>query len=146
MSTKTGLTGLLKAFQSAIIGAQETMHEQHLRQLTEYVDEDGTSKMVKVKVPNIGAKTEEDSWKVVEVPKLVMCPPSSLRIKKMKVQFKARMNGVAGEEGEEGHDVQLHIGGRFGKTTEADVTIEFEGTDPPEGFMKINDELVKAIH
>jgi hypothetical protein len=144
MAVKTGLTSLLKAFQNAIMGAQEMMHEQHLNQIAEYVDEEGNAQMVKVKVPDIGSK--DSQWKTIEVPKLVLCPPAALKIKKMKVRFKARMNGMAAGGDKTDHDVELHIGGRFGKTTEADVTIEFEGTDPPEGMVRINDELVKAIH
>jgi hypothetical protein len=126
------------------MGAQEMMHEQHLNQMAEYVAEDGTVETVKVKVPVV---THNDvSWRELDVPKLVLCPPAALKIKGMKVKFKARLGGLGEEKAEKG-ELQMHVGGgAFSRSTMATIEIEFEGTEPPEGLMKINDELLKIIN
>ena len=145
MSTRTGLTPLFKAFKNALVGVQKSMQKQHIAQLQQYIDGDGKAKCLTVKVPSIG--TEED-WRELEVPLIVLSPPSSLKIKRMNVKFKARIGGMSDHDDcEDGEcELQIHMGGLFNRSTEAKIEIEFEGTEPPEGFMKINDELVKAIH
>lgn len=145
MSNRTGLSDLLKAFQRAILGAQTLMQDQHVKQLTEYIDSDGKAKTVTVQVPDISGK---DKWRTIEVPKLTLSPPSSLKIKRMKISFQAKINGLSSHSKEDDleHEVQIHMGGVFSRSTEADIEIEFEGTEPPEGFARINDELIKAIH
>lgn len=146
MSTKTGLSSMLKAFQNAIIGAQKLMQVQHINQLQEYIDKNGRAITLDVQVPN--ADASDDQWRTIQVPKITLSPPSSLKIKKMKVRFKANIGGVTSghDENCDCHELQLHMGGIFSRSTEADIEIEFEGTEPPEGFMKVNDELVKAIY
>jgi hypothetical protein len=143
--SKSSLKGLLESIQGSIVGAQEMMQQQHIEELGKFINEDGTPKTQRIQVPRQGVDGSLE-WLAVEVPLLVMSPPSSLRIKKLKVDFDAMLSGHAKHKDDDGEDcVHLTLGGMFSRGAKVHCEIEFEGTEPPEGWMRINDELVKVI-
>ena len=146
--SKSSLQGLLKSIQGAIVGAQEMMQNQHIDELAKFFNDDGTPKTQKMMLPRID-KDGNQEWVEVAVPLIVFSPPSSLRIKKLKVDFDAIMSGIGNKENEDDGDekrcVHLHLGGMFNRGAKVHCEIQFEGTEPPEGWMRINDELVKVI-
>jgi len=145
--SRSSLQGLLKSIQGAIVGAQEMMQNQHIDELQKFFDEDGTPKTTKMQIPQVGADGKQ-VWTEIEVPLIVFSPPSSLKIKRLKVDFDAIMSGI-GNNVEDDDDtkrtVQLQLGGMFSRGAKVHCEIEFEGTEPPEGWMRINDELVKVL-
>lgn len=144
--SKSSLNGLLKSIQGAIVGAQEMMQQQHIDELKKFVNEDGTPVTQEMRLPRqMGDGSVE--WVGLHVPLMVLSPPSSLRIKKLKVSFDAVLSGTAKHEGDEdGREcMHLKLGGIFNRGAKVHCEIQFEGAEPPEGWMRINDELVKVI-
>lgn len=140
---KSSLKNLLESIQGSIVGAQELMQQQHIQELSKFFDEEGnpiTQKMMFPHVDNNG----ETKWTEVKVPLMVLSPPSSLRIKKLKVSFDAFLSGMGTKDNAE-DGIHLHVGGFFRRGATVKCEIQFEGTEPPEGWMRINDELVKVI-
>jgi len=144
---RSSLNGLLKSIQGAIVGAQEMMQQQHIDDLKKFVNDDGSPVTQKMLLPRIGADGKQE-WAEVEIPLIVLSPPSSLRIKKLKVDFDAVLSGTTQHKDgdEEGKEcIHLKLGGMFSRGAKVHCEIQFEGTEPPEGWMRINDELVKVI-
>ncbi|MDI1312053.1 DUF2589 domain-containing protein [Prosthecobacter sp.] len=94
-----------------------------------------------------------------DAPLLSLVPPGTLRIKTMDVRFKVKLQGLLGDDGDTSTDpvtkVEHHTkgplrvemgGGMFTKKSQlADISITFEGTDPPESLMKINDHFLRSF-
>ena len=93
---------------------------------------------------------------------------SSIRISNLKFEFEARLsaigngqsktkekrkalkegdNAAQGADEESDADIMLDLGGGFfgRKKSTVKVTIEFEGTDPPEGLVRFNDSILKRV-
>jgi hypothetical protein len=145
---QTGLQSLLEGVQNAVIGAQTLMQEQHTNELKKLLDDDGKPLHQTVQMPHIDPKTGELAYRDVHVPLMAITPPAALKIARLKVNFEARLHGT-GKAGkcEDGcdHEMKLSLGGFFNRGTKVQCEIEFEGTEPPEGWMLINDEVVKVI-
>lgn len=141
---KSSLKGLLQSIQGAIVGAQELMQQQHIEELKKFIKEDGTPVTHSIQLPSID-KDGQQEWATVEVPLMVLSPPSSLRIKKLKVDFDAILSGIGKPDDDHKEHIHLQLGGFFSRGSKVHCEIEFEGTEPPEGWMRINDELVKVI-
>jgi len=140
---KSSLKNLLESIQASIAGAQEMMQQQHIQELKKFFNGDGSPITQKMKFPHVN-NNGETKWTEVDVPLMVLSPPSSLRIKKLKVSFDAFLSGMGNEDDEE-KSLHLHVGGFFRRGAAVKCEIQFEGTEPPEGWMRINDELVKVI-
>ena len=141
--SKSSLKGLLQSIQGSIVGAQEMMQQQHIEELGKFINDDGSPKTQKLKLPHLDSHGNQ-GWTEVEVPLMVLSPPSSLRIKSLKVSFDAILT-AAKENVADDERIHLHLGGMFRRGAQVKCEIEFEGTEPPEGWMRINDELVKVI-
>jgi len=143
--SKSSLQGLLKSIQQAIVGAQELMQQQHIVELEKFFDDDGKPITRRMQLPRTTA-SGVDEWVEIAVPLIVLSPPSSLKINKMKVHFDAIMSGIGNAvDDEKKQTVNLHLGSMFRRGAKVHCEIEFEGTDPPEGWMRISDELVKVV-
>ena len=145
---KSSLKGLLEAIQEAIVGSQELMQQQHIDDLYKFLEDDGTPITHKLKIPRRKADGTQE-WIEAEVPLMTLSPPSSLRIKKLKISFEAMLTGhdEACDVKKEDAHIHLHLGGGglFNRGAKVKCEIIFEGTEPPEGWMRINDELIKVI-
>jgi hypothetical protein len=143
---------LLEAIQSSIIQAQSLSQHQYLTLLKEYFDKDNKPIMVEMKVPsyNPQSSSEDDSSKdgfeTIYVPRICLVPLSSLRIKELDIKFQVQFAElIKGGEQKAGHSLFARL--PFGKVENhmADVEIKFEGTEPPEGVLRINQHLVKFL-
>ena len=141
--SKSSLKGLLQSIQGSIAGAQEMMQQQHIEELSKFINKDGAPITQKMRLPRLDAHGKQE-WIEIEVPLMVLSPPSSLRIKSLKVSFDAILTAAKENDADE-ERIHLHLGGMFRRGAQGKCEIEFEGTEPPEGWMRINDELVKVI-
>lgn len=94
-----------------------------------------------------------------DAPLLSLVPPGTLRIKALDVKFKVKLQGLLAEAGATSTDpvtgaeqitkgpLRLEMGGGIFTTQSqlADISITFEGTDPPESLMKINDHFLRSF-
>ncbi len=139
----TGLQSLLEGIQGAIIGAQDLMQEQHTNELKKLIGENGKPIVQRIKMPYTDPKTGKIKHRNLDVPLMALTPPAALKIAKLRVKFEARLHGTG--DTDEDNEMKISLGGLFNRGTKVECEIEFEGTEPPEGWMLINDELVKLI-
>lgn len=140
----TGLGKLIKGIQNAVIKAQELMRKQHLNQMAEYVDEGGNPICIDVKIPVPGPDGLQ--MRDTKVPKMVLAPPSALKLEKLSMEFDVTIQGLSEDHDCEDHEVHIQMSrGLFGRSTKAKCKVVFTGDDPPEGFMRLNDELLKFL-
>lgn len=141
------LEDLLQAIHDAVLEAQIISEKQHINQLQKYFNEDGTAQMLTIKVPSMHPGSTAGETETLQVPLITLVPPSAIKIKRMKVDFKVGLGRIA--ETDRVKALQIDMGGSgglFGKRENtANIEITFVGSDPPESFLRINDHLVKTI-
>lgn len=142
------LDDLLRAIHDAVLEAQIITEKQHIHQLQKYFNEsDGTAKMLTINVPSMKQDAADNDTEALHVPLITLVPPSAIKIKRMKVDFKVALGGLQSKNDSSILSVDIGgSGGLFSKTQNtANIEITFVGTDPPESFLRINDHLVKSI-
>jgi len=140
------LDHLTKGLYDAVVQAQSLAENQHIEALSKYINKDGTPKCMKMKI----------NGEKVNVPLATLAPQSSIRIKELTMELKVRLTnygkrksrcggGIFSKEdaGAVGVDLGSSILPR--KNHYADLKITFEGTDPPEGVVRLNNNLIKQI-
>ena len=146
--TKQGhfLDHLTKGLYDAVVQAQALAENQHIEALSKYVDEDGNPKCMKFVIEG----------KDVQVPLATLAPQSSIKIKELTMDLKVKLNNFGKRESRSGGGifrrrdagaVSVDLGASIlpSKNNYANLKITFEGTDPPEGVVRLNNNLLKEI-
>ena len=146
--TKQGhfLDHLTKGLYDAVVQAQALAENQHIEALSKYVDEDGNPKCMKIVIEG----------KDVQVPLATLAPQSSIKIKELTMDLKVKLNNFGKRESRSGGGifrrkdagaVSVDLGSSIlpSKNNYANLKITFEGTDPPEGVVRLNNNLLKEI-
>ncbi len=144
---------LLQAIHNAVLRAQELTEEQHIHQLGKYFDDEGKPIIQELQVPTLDPDDDPDNMVTIKVPLMSLLPPSAIKIKELRVSFKAAMGKIklTDKDGDGPQAPSLDIdtgggGGLFGKSqATADIDITFEAGDPSESFLRINDYLIKSV-
>lgn len=122
----------------------------------------GKPKTINIEVPNSNPHPNAPETQTLKVPLISLVPPSAIKIKNMVVEFKVALGDLSSlsnskklsmhknSDGPIDNSLTVDMGGVSGgffgkKSSLVKVRIEFEGTDPAESFMRINDHLVKSI-
>jgi hypothetical protein len=140
------LDHLTKGLYDAVVQAQALAENQHIEALSKYVNEDGTPKCMKMVI----------SGENVDVPLITLAPQSSIKIKELRMDLKVRLNSFGKRESKSGGGIFCKkdagaINADLGssilptKNNYANLTITFEGSDPPEGLVRLNNNLIKQI-
>ena len=140
------LDHLTKGLYDAVVQAQALAENQHIEALGKYVNEDGTPKCMKMVINGDN----------VDVPLATLAPQSSIKIKELKMKLKVRLNNFGKRKSklgggifskEDAGAISADLGSSIlpSKNNYADLEITFEGTDPPEGFVRLNNNLIKQI-
>ena len=140
------LDHLTKGLYDAVVQAQALAENQHIEALSKYVNEDGTPKCMKMVI----------SGENVDVPLITLAPQSSIKIKELRMDLKVRLNSFGKRESKSGGGIFCKkdagaINADLGssilptKNNYANLTISFEGSDPPEGLVRLNNNLIKQI-
>ena len=146
--TKQGhfLDHLTKGLYDAVVQAQALAENQHIEALSKYVDKDGNPKCMKIVIEG----------KDVQVPLATLAPQSSIKIKELTMDLKVKLNNFGKRESRSGGGifrrkdagaVSVDLGSSIlpSKNNYANLKITFEGTDPPEGVVRLNNNLLKEI-
>ena len=146
--TKKGsyLDHLTKGLYDAVVQAQSLAENQHIEALSKYLDDNGNPKCIKI---NINGND-------VQIPLMTLAPQSSIRIKELTMELKVRLNsfgkrksrlggGIFCKEDAGAIDADLGASIIPGRSQYANLKITFEGTDPPEGVVRLNNNLIKQI-
>ena len=140
------LDHLTKALYDAVVQAQALAENQHIEALGKYLNEDGSPKCVKMLING------ED----VDVPLLTLAPHSSIKIKELTMDLKVKLNNFGKRKSRLGGGIFCKedagaISADFGSSifpsinNYANLKITFEGCDPPEGVVRLNNNLIKQI-
>ena len=140
------LDHLTKGLYDAVVQAQALAENQHIEALGKYVNEDGTPKCMKIVINGYN----------VDVPLATLAPQSSIKIKELKMKLKVRLNNFGKRKSkfgggifskEDAGAISADLGSSIlpSKNNYADLEITFEGTDPPEGLVRLNNNLIKQI-
>ena len=140
------LDHLTKGLYDAVVQAQALAENQHIEALSKYVDEKGNPKCMKMIV----------NGEEVNIPLITLSPQNSIKIKELKMDLKVRLNkfgkrksrlggGIFCKEDAGAIDADLGSSILPIKNNYANLTITFEGTDPPEGLVRLNNNLIKQI-
>ena len=140
------LDHLTKGLYDAVVQAQALAENQHIEALSKYVNEDGTPKCMRMVV----------NGENVMVPLMTLAPQSSIKIKELTMDLKVRLNNFGKRESKCGGGifrkkdagaVTADLGSSIlpTKNNYANLKITFEGTDPPEGVVRLNNNLIKQI-
>ena len=154
VSTNGGfLDELLAGLNEAVINAQRIAEKQHIDMVDLYFDDEtGEPITMDLKIPSVHPDKEHE---LLKVPLITMTPLSSVKIKELNMKFKVKL----GKQVDTTSNLTQQIGTDSTQTTGAlsidmdsvdtenmaEVEVKFEGTQPPEGIMRINDQLIKTI-
>ena len=154
-ATNTGfLDELLGGLHDAVVSAQRLVEKQHIDMVDLYFDDEtGQPLTMDMKIPS--AHPDKD-FENISVPLFTLAPLSSIKIKELEMDFKVKLSEQLDTVSElaqsmKHEDEQTTVGGvsvdmnNVNPDTMANIKIKFEGSDPPEGLMRINDQLVKTI-
>tara|TARA_R110002020_G_scaffold341490_1_gene556021 strand:- start:2094 stop:2552 length:459 start_codon:yes stop_codon:yes gene_type:complete len=140
------LDQLLKGLNDAVVQAQALAENQHIEALSKYVNEDGTPKCMKMVI----------SGEEINVPLATLAPQSSIKIKELTMDLKVKLTSYGKRESRCGGGIfrskdagaiSADLGASIfpTKNNYANLKITFEGTDPPEGVVRLNNNLIKQI-
>ena len=140
------LDHLTKGLYDAVVQAQALAENQHIEALGKYINEDGTPKCMEMVVNGYN----------VNIPLATLAPQSSIKIKELKMSLKVRLNNFGKRKSRLGGGIFCKddagaIGADLGasilpmKYNYANLEITFEGSDPPEGLVRLNNHLIKQI-
>ena len=140
------LDHLTKGLYDAVVQAQSLAENQHIEALSKYVNEDGTPKCMKMVI----------NGENVNVPLATLAPQNSIKIKELTMDLKVKINNFGKRKSKSGGcifrrkdagAVSIDLGSSIlsSKNNYANLKITFEGTDPPEGVVRLNNNLIKQI-
>ena len=158
---------LVEAITGAVIHARELLEAQHLDTINRYFkDSNGDGKLEAltqtVQIPNAHTDKKDDFLEV-EIPIFSLVPLNSLKLKEVEIEFDAYLSSLEEDDmpsaalkslTEDKKTVtkrkQMHMemsgNGYLGsKKNNAKIRITMQGTEPPEGLIRINNHVLKQI-
>ena len=140
------LDHLTKGLYDAVVQAQGLAESQHIEALSKYINKDGTPKCMKMVI----------NGDEVSVPLATLATQSSIKIKELTMEMKVRLSNYGKRKSKKGGGIfkkgdagaiSVDLGSSIfpRKNHYANLKITFEGTDPPEGLVRINNNLIKQI-
>ena len=140
------LDHLTKGLYDAVVQAQALAESQHIEGLSKYINEDGTPKCMNMVINGDN----------VNVPLATLAPQSSIKIKELSMELKVKLGSFGKRKSRLGGGIFKHgnagsISADLGasilpkRNQYATLKVTFEGTDPPEGLVRLNNNLIKQI-
>ena len=140
------LDELLKGLNDSVAQAQSLANNQHIESIKPFLNEDGTPKCMEIMIG--GEK--------VHVPLITLAPQNSIKIKELTMEMKVKvtnygkrksnfLGGIFKDKDAGAISVDLGSSVLPFKNNYANLKITFEGTDPPEGLVRLNNNLIKQI-
>lgn len=145
------LDHLTKGLYDAVVQAQSLAENQHIEALKKYFDDEGNPICMEMKVPDGKGKTQ-----TISVPYVCLAPQSSIKIKELTMELKVKLGSFGKRKSRLGGGIFKHgnagsISADLGasiipkRNQYATLKVTFEGTDPPEGLVRLNNNLLRNI-
>ena len=140
------LDHLTKGLYDAVVQAQALAENQHIESLGKYINKDGTPKCMEMVINN----------EKVNIPLATLAPQSSIKIKELTMELKVKLSSFGKRKSrlgggifckEDAGAINADLGSSIlpKRNQYANLKITFEGTDPPEGLVRLNNNLIKQI-
>ena len=140
------LDHLTKGLYDAVVQAQALAENQHIESMSKFFDKDGNPECLDVKIDG----------KDVKIPLMTLAPQSSIKIKELSMDLKVKLTSFGKRKSILGGGIFRRkdagaIGADLGASIipkrhqYANLKITFEGSDPPEGVVRLNNNLIKQI-
>lgn len=172
MAKRENFNDLISSIQEAFLQVNKMSELQHLDMIKNYFDENNNPICIDINYPYFDEKGLV-SYHKVSIPKLCLVPMSSLKLSEVSVDFKVKLygkihlkeSGDAENKTNNSENKLLkssaskmtneksylgYIPGGFGIRKDNDdsyavINLKFESQEPPEGLMRINDEMIKIM-
>ena len=144
------LDHLTKGLYDAVVQAQSLAENQHIEAMNKFFDKEGNPISMDINIP------DKDGQRKVSVPLATLAPQSSIKIKELTMELKVKMESFGKRKSrlgggifckEDAGAVNVDLGASIlpKRNQYANLKITFEGTDPPEGVVRLNNNLLKQI-
>ena len=144
------LDHLTKGLYDAVVQAQSLAENQHIEAMNKFFDKEGNPISMDINIP------DKDGQRKVSVPLVTLAPQSSIKIKELTMELKVKMESFGKRKSrlgggifckEDAGAVNVDLGASISpkRNQYANLKITFEGTDPPEGVVRLNNNLLKQI-
>lgn len=165
MKKQENFNDLIASIQEAFIQANKIAETQHLDMLSHYFDQDKKPICFQMAYPEYD-ENGKVVYRTLSVPKLCVVPLSSLKLKEISVDFKVKLYGkISLKKSEPQQQTNAlkgtssgqrppqetgylgyipGLGRRDSSDNYAQISLKFESEDPPEGLMRISDQLTKV--
>ena len=145
------LDHLTKGLYDAVVQAQSLAENQHIEAISKFFDKDGNPECMDITIPGNEGKPQS-----VKVPLVTLSPQSSIKIKELTMELKVKLGSFGKRKSrlgggifckEDAGAINADLGASIlpKRNQYATLKIVFEGTDPPEGLVRLNNNLLKQI-
>ena len=141
------LDDIFQSIYSSVVEAQNTIESHYLGEIVDdYFEEDGTPKVIVVKLPGQDGKPKD-----VSIPAISLVPHQGILIDEVEVEMKVKLSGSEEEKDSKGQKqgklkkIITDFSNREGGKELATIRVKFKGKEPPEGLARIKDNLIKFI-
>ena len=145
------LDHLTKGLYDAVVQAQSLAENQHIEALSKFFDKKGKPICLEMKIPD-----GKGGDQAINVPLATLAPQSSIKIKELTMELKVKLGSFGKRKSRLGGGIfhkkdagaiSADIGASIlpKRNQYATLKITFEGTDPPEGVVRLNNNLIKQI-
>ena len=145
------LDHLTKGLYDAVVQAQALAEKQHIEALGKFFDKKGKPLCMDIKIPGNDGKQQ-----TINVPLVTLSPQNSIKIKELSMEMKVKMGSFGKRKSRKGGGIFCKedagaINADLGASIlpkinqYATLKVTFEGTDPPEGLVRLNNNLIKQI-
>lgn len=155
---------LIGSIQQAFISVNNMAEQQHVESLQSYFDADGKPRCLTMQMPYFD-DNGIPQYREMDVPLISIVPVNSLKLTEISVDFKVRLSANV----KLSHDKPVNnlMTVKSPKTTSdaekdgvlgfipeykkrdndsyANIVLKFTADEPPEGVMKIRDEMIKIL-
>ena len=145
------LDQLTKGLYDAMCQAVALAETQHIESIKKFFDDEGNPICMDVKMPGANGEIQN-----VKIPLASLAPQNSIKIKEATMELKVKLGsfgkrrskiggGIFKEEDAGAISADLGASILPKRNQYATLKITFEGTDPPEGLVRLNNNLLKQI-
>lgn len=149
---------LIGSIQQAFISVNNMAEQQHIESLQSYFDDDGKPRCLTMQMPYFD-DYGVPQYREMDVPLISIVPVNSLKLAEINVDFKVRLsanvklshskpaNNLMAANNAETDGVLGFIPEYKKRDNEsyANIVLKFTSDEPPEGVMKIRDEMIKIL-
>ena len=145
------LDHLTKSLYDAVVQAQSLAENQHIEAQRKFFDKDGNPICLDVKIPDQNGRSQE-----ISIPLATLAPQGSIKIKELTMELKVKLGSFGKRRSrlgggifckEDAGAITADLGASIlpKRNQYANLKITFEGSDPPEGLVRLNNNLLKLI-